>query len=140
MATSLAWATTSGWAIATACARPCSGRPTATAASPSRLPPRRAPPPDGRAYLPADPGALRLLLLHPAQRERIAVVAHAGARADAGLRHRCAAQPPRRGPRGGRAHPGARDAIALPVEAPLVRGEGPGPAIVTHGLSRPPGR
>ncbi len=37
-ATRLAWATTSSWETATACARPCSGAPTATAGSPATNP------------------------------------------------------------------------------------------------------
>ena len=57
---------------------------------------RLAVPADRQAHLPAHPAALRFLLVHPDQRERIAVVAHAGARADAGLCHRRAAQPARR--------------------------------------------
>ena len=82
----------------------------------------------------------RLLLVHPDQRERIAVVAHAGARADAGLRHRRAAQSPRRGPRIGRARARARDPAALPAEAPLVRRQGPGFAGLAYCLHGAAGR
>ena len=48
---------------------------------------RLAVPADRPAHLSADPAAVRLLLVHPRQGERCAVVAHAGARTDARLRH-----------------------------------------------------
>ena len=101
---------------------------------------RLAVPADRPAHLPAHPAAVRLLLVHPDQRERIAVVAHAGARADAGLCHRRAAQPARRSARIRRTRPRARDAAALSAEAPLVRRQGPDPAILAHRLHGTVGR
>ena len=53
---------------------------------------RLAVPADRPAHLSADPAALRLLLVHPGQRERSAVLAYARAGADAGLRHPRAAR------------------------------------------------
>ena len=87
---------------------------------------RLAVPADRPAHLPADPAALRLLLVRPGQRERAARLAHAGARADAGLRHRscCATGSPMRS-KPPTAPRSSASAAGLPAEAPLVRRQGP---------------
>ena len=96
---------------------------------------RLAVPADRPAHLSADPAALRLLLVHPDDGDRRAVVAHPGAGAVAGLCHRRVAQPARPGPGSRRAGAGTRDPAVLPAEAPLVRRQGPDAARRPHRLS-----
>ena len=99
---------------------------------------RHVVPADRRADLPADPAALRLLLVLPGRRDADAELARGRRRAPAGTADPGGQAAPRRAAAGRIAeHPGRRDTAGLPAEAPLVRRrERPATALLHRSAGR----